>query len=191
MKTIWILLLVLMIPYGVPAKLRTLNSADSAGHYIKPVRGYRVPSINQNTLFYIQRDPNSNTIFYELNVDPDGQLNKANPVHVYWVKYNERGQQEELNFIQRKFAYGVNVKMVNNDDYDITFVSYKKYPLELMRTQDGKYHIFANIDNKKAILKSVFVRIEGGSFWIPNILYVEVKGIDPETGKEITGRFKP
>jgi hypothetical protein len=37
----------------------------------------------------------------------------------------------------------------------------------------------------------VFIKIEGGSFWLPNVIYVELKGIDPATGKEITERFKP
>lgn len=152
---------------------------------------YRVPQTSSNTLFYIQRDPNSNTILYDLNVDSKGKLDKDVPVHVYWIKYNEKGQKEELNFIQRKFAYGVTSKPLNDDKYDIKFVSYKKFPLTLMRGGDGKYHIFAVIKNKQVILNNVFIKIEGGSFWVPNVKYVELLATDPDTGKEITERFKP
>ncbi|MCJ8211507.1 DUF4833 domain-containing protein [Mucilaginibacter sp. RS28] len=142
-------------------------------------------------LFYIQRDPNTNTIVYELNVGSDGQLDNETPVHPYWIKYNEKGQKEELNFIQRKFAYGLVQKELGNGKYDIRLVSYKKYPMTLMKANDGKYHIFATIAQKQVILHRIFVRIEGGSFWVPNVLYVEIKGSDPVTGQEVTDRFKP
>ena len=148
------------------------------------------PPDNINRLFYVQRTPNANTIIYELNA-PDGRLNEENPVHVYWLKYNEKGQKEELNYIQRKFAYGLVFKKLNNEQYDVRFVSYKKFPLLLMKANDGKYHIFATLEQKQMMLSRVFVKIEGGSFWLPNVVYVELKGTDPVTGKELTQRFKP
>lgn len=152
---------------------------------------YPTPPTSGERLFYVQRTPNANTIVYDLNLNSDGKLNTEQPVKVYWLKYAERGQKEELNYIQRKFAYGLNTKVLNNGSYDIRFVSYKKFPLTLMKGGDGKYHIFASVAQKQVILNRIFVKIEGGSFWIPNVLYVEIKGTDPETGKEIVDRFKP
>ncbi|EHQ30247.1 DUF4833 domain-containing protein [Mucilaginibacter paludis] len=152
---------------------------------------FPVPAV-PSKLFYVQRDPNTNTIVYDLNVNTNGEPDKENPVHVYWIKYNERGQKEELNFIQRKFAYGLVTKPLDNGKFDVRFVSYKKYPLSLMKSAtDNKYHIYATIDKKQAILNKIFIRIEGGTFWVPNVVYVEVKGTDPATGKEIMERFKP
>jgi hypothetical protein len=166
-------------------------TADTASRKVKPkVLTYPVPNVNK--LFYIQRDPNTNTIVYDLNVDNKGQLDTENPVHPYWIKYNDKGQKEELNFIQRKFAYGVVAKPIDNGKFDVRLVSYKKYPLSLMKSAtDNKYHIYANIARKEAIVNRIFVRIEGGTFWVPNVLYIEVKGTDPTTGKEIMERFKP
>lgn len=152
---------------------------------------YPTPPASSERLFYVQRTPNANTIVYDLNLSSDGKLNTEQPVKVYWLKFAEKGQKEELNYIQRKFAYGLNTKAQNNGSYDIRFVSYKKFPLTLMKGGDGKYHIFASIAQKQVILNRIFVKIEGGSFWIPNVLYVEIKGTDPETGKEIVDRFKP
>jgi len=146
---------------------------------------------NISKLFYIQRDPNTNTLIYELNTDGSGELDTDNPMHVYWIRYAEKGQKEELSYIQRKFAYGVTTKAVKKDEYDIRFVAYKKMPMNLLKGADGKYHIFATIAKKQAVLNRIFVKIEGGSFWLPNIVYVELKGTDPATGKEITERFKP
>jgi hypothetical protein len=124
-------------------------------------------------------------------MDADGKPNADNPVKVYWIKYAEKGQKEGLNYIQRKFAYGLNAKPLNNGSYDIRFVSYKKFPLTLMKAPDGKYHIFALIEQKPVILNRIFVKVEGGSFWFPNIPYVEVSGTDPKTGREMIERFKP
>jgi len=146
---------------------------------------------NISRLFYVQRSPNANTIVYELNAGKNGQLDPENPMHVYWLRYAEKGQKEELNYVQRKFAYGLVTKPLGNDKYDIRFVSYKKFPLTLMKANDGKYHIFATVNQKEMVINRIFIKIEGGSFWLPNVKYVEIKGTDPSTGKEITERFKP
>jgi hypothetical protein len=152
---------------------------------------YPVPPINSQRLFYLQRTSNVNTIVYDLNLTGDGKLNIDEPVKAYWIRYAENGQKQDLNYIQRKFAYGLTSKALDNGNYDIRFVSYKKFPLTLMKAGDGKYHIFASIAQKQVMLNRIFVKIDGGSFWLPNVSYVEVKGSDPVTGKEIVERFKP
>jgi len=166
------------------------EDGDTLSRKIKPKDVFPVPSVPR--LFYIQRDPNTNTIIYDLNVEKNGRLDQEEPVHVYWIKYNEHGQKEELNFIQRKFAYGISTKPAGNDKYDVRIVAYKKYPMTLSKWPgDNKYHVFANIDKHEAILNRIFLRIEGGTFWFPNVVYIEVKGTDTQTGKELTERFKP
>ncbi|MBS1521659.1 MAG: DUF4833 domain-containing protein [Bacteroidetes bacterium] len=181
-----IALLSITSAYGYPKKSDKEPGGDKGANVVYPT-----PPVSNERLFYVQRTPNANTIVYDLNLNSDGKLNTEQPVKVYWLKYAEKGQKEELNYIQRKFAYGLNTKALNNGGYDIRFVSYKKFPLTLMKGGDGKYHIFALVAQKQVILNRIFVKIEGGSFWIPNVVYVEVKGTDPETGKEIVDRFKP
>lgn len=166
-------------------------ATDTLRKKVKPAVNYPALPNNVGHLFYVQRDPNTNTIVYELNVGKDGQIDDEQPIHPYWIRYNENGQREELSYIQRKFAYGLSQKALGNGKYDIRFVSYKKYPLTLMKSADGKYHIYATIAQKQAILNRIFVKIEGGSFWLPNVVYVEIKGTDPATGQEIVDRFKP
>ncbi|WP_448697893.1 DUF4833 domain-containing protein [Mucilaginibacter sp. AW1-3] len=162
----------------------------AAGKKVKQATIFPTPTVAR--LFYVQRDPNSNTIIYDLNQNAAGQLDTENPIHPYWIKYNERGQIEELNLIQRKFAYGIVTKPLGNNKFDVRFVSYKKYPLLLMRSAtDNKYHVYATIAKKQVVLNRIFLKIEGGTFWIPNVIYAEIKGTDPETGKEVVERFKP
>jgi hypothetical protein len=164
---------------------------DSAGISPKFKTVYPIPPVNAGRLFYLQRTANTNTIVYDLNFGGDGKLDAEEPIKPYWIRYAERGQKEDLSYIQRKFAYGLTAKALNNGNYDIRFVSYKKFPLTLMKSADGKYHIFALIAQKQILLNRIFVKIDGGSFWLPNVTYVEIKGTDQITGREIVERFKP
>ncbi|MCD0476761.1 DUF4833 domain-containing protein [Flavobacterium sp. EDS] len=92
--------------------------------------------------------------------------------------------------MQRKFAYGIESKSVNDEEFELQFVSYKKLPLTLKKIDsDQKYHVFVNVNQKRIQVEKIFVRIEGGSFWLPNIKYAEVTGIETSSNKTITERM--
>ena len=154
---------------------------------------YPTPPPNLHRLFFLQRSPNTNAISYDINIDPKtGKPDEDSPLHIYWLQYAEgHGEPSELTFIQRKFAYGADVKPLGNDKYDIRIMSYKKFPLTLMKAADGKYHIFAFVAKKQILLQNIFIKIAGGSMWSPNVIFVEMNGTDLITGKQITERFKP
>jgi len=158
-----------------------------------PQDTFPVPSSNSNQLFYLQRTSNTNTIVCELNYDKNGQLDEESPVHVFWLRFqHEGGIRKELTYIQRNFAYGIKSEAIGNGNYRIWFVSYKKVKFLLTRSpKDNKYYAIATINQKPAILRRMFVKIDGGSFWSPNVVYMEMKGTDPVTGKEEVERFKP
>ncbi len=150
---------------------------------------FPVPPGSPNQLFYLQRSTNANTIVCELNYK-DGIVDANEPIHVYWIRYDEQGQKTELSFVQRKFAYGVKSRLISKDKYEVNFVSYKKFPMVLMKGNNNKYSVYAIINQKQAIVNRIFVKINGGSFWSPNVEYIEVKGIDPVSGKEVVERRK-
>lgn len=144
-----------------------------------------------NQLFYLQRDPNTNTIICELNVDEDGDLNKKEPIKVYWIRYGEKGKREDLSYIQRKFAYGIQTKDIGNEQYELKFVSYKKFPMYLLKSaEDKKYYVYVTVNKKKIQLERIFLRIEGGSFWLPNVKYVELRGVNTATKTQTIERIK-
>ncbi|AKD04228.1 CDP-alcohol phosphatidyltransferase [Pontibacter korlensis] len=147
--------------------------------------------VPKGMMFYVQRDPNANTVIYELNKTAQGSLDENEPIHPFWIRYAEGGEHKELNYIQRKFAYGLNTKKLGKDSYELKFVCYSKLALYLRKGNDGAYHVLCKINNREAVLDRIFVRIEGGTFWVPNVLYVELKGRDAATGKMVTERFKP
>lgn len=152
---------------------------------------FPVPKGIANQLFYLQRDPNTNTIICELNTDSKGQVDEADPVHVYWLRFQENGEKKDLGYIQRKFAYGIESKSIGKGEFELRFVSHKKLPMYLVKSEDDKkYHVYVTVNNKKIQIERIFLRIEGGSFWLPNVKYVEIKGMNTSNNTLITERIK-
>ena len=153
---------------------------------------FPVPKDISNQLFYLQRDPNTNTIICQLNVDKHGEVNAENPVNVFWMRYDDKGEKKDLSYIQRKFAYGILTKNLGNGHFELRFTSHKKLPMYLNKSEaDKRYHVYATINKKKLQIERIFLRIEGGSFWLPNVKYVEIKGYDvSEPSKLLVERIK-
>ncbi|WP_316841759.1 DUF4833 domain-containing protein [Pedobacter gandavensis] len=168
----------------------TVNAQTADRSNPSPLK-FPTPKGIKNQLFYLQRDPNTNTIIYELNVNAKGEVNRAEPVLVYWLRYDDNGVKKDLSYIQRKFAYGIQTKEIAKDQFEIRFVSHKKIPMYLMQSkEDQKFHVYVTVNNKKIELSKIFVRIEGGSFWLPNVKYVELSGINTATDTPVVERIK-
>ena len=158
----------------------------------KPTTVFPVPSGVSNQLFYLQRDPNANTVIYQLNVDRAGYLDEDAPVNVFWLRYDEHGERKDLNFIQRKFAYGLTAKKLATDKYELKFAAYNKVHFLLLRSPTDKaFHVYTIIGGKQLQLERVFLRIEGGTFWVPNVKYLEFKGLNTATREPLVERVLP
>ncbi len=145
----------------------------------------------ENQLFYLQRDPDENTIVYCLNIK-NGELNEDEPVRASWIRYTEGGTRKELSFFQRKLAYGIHSKPLKNDQFELRLTAYKKILLTLSRCpKTEKFRAFTNINNKKAAVDRIFVRITGGSMLNPHIKYIEIAGTDYQTGQKVSMRVLP
>ncbi|WP_175633987.1 DUF4833 domain-containing protein [Pedobacter ghigonis] len=151
---------------------------------------FPTPKNIDNMLFYLQRDPNTNTLIYSLNLEKDGEINRSQPVSVYWLRYAEKGEKKDLGYIQRKFAYGILTKELSKDRFELRFVSHKKLSFYLLRSaNDQKYYVSVTLNDKKIKINRLFIRIEGGSFWLPNVKYASIEGTELTTGKAITERI--
>ena len=178
-------------PVTYPAIPSVTPASPHRGPVVDAQDTFPVPPHNPRSLFYLQRTPNTNTVICELN-EKNGRVDPDEPVHVLWIRYTEQRQRQELSFIQRHFAYGLKCKSIGDDKYELHFVSYKKVALYLMKSPvDNQHHVYANITGHQAILNRVFLKINpGGTFWSPNVEYLELKGIDVNDGKEIMQRIK-
>lgn len=150
---------------------------------------FPTPKNVENMLFYLQRDPNTNTLICSVNLDEKGNINKADPIHAYWIRYAEKGEKKELSYIQRKFAYGITAKEIAKDKFELRFVSHKKLVFILQRNDNKNYFVSVFANNKSIKVKRLFIRIEGGSFWLPNVKYGEIEGNDLSTNQSIIERI--
>lgn len=143
-----------------------------------------------NLLFFLQRNPDANTVIYELNLNAEGQVNKANPVKSSWIRYAEDGSTKELSLVEQKFAYGIKCKALENEVYEIRLMAYKSMPLYLKKTEsDHRYRIYIRDEGKDLLLKRIFVRINGGTFWYPKVEYIDLITTSSPSGMELLKRI--
>lgn len=190
-------ILIYLLPVIFVLNTSLINSSDSVSlGCIKLGNSndtFPTPPANEKMLFYIQRTHNTNTIVYEVNLNKDSTINEADPVKIYWIRYADNGEILPLSGIQKSFAYGVNTSVFDKEKkwFKINIVSYKKTDIYLMNSKGKNYHAFVKINNKISLLKKIFFNTNGGSFWSPNVVYVELSGNDIITGKAVSERFKP
>jgi len=159
-------------------------TTDSQMQEIMPI-----PREIPNLLFYLQRDPDSNTVCYTLNLDQNGTVNSRNPIKIFWVQYAKNGEHKELNYLQRKLAYGIKVHPQGKDFYKVISLAYPQQPLSLRKDEKNTFHVYISIDGMDCILNRVFIRIVGGSALSPHVKYIEWVGTELESGKIITERI--
>ena len=154
--------------------------------------GYPIPPKTEKLMFYIQRSMNANTIAYEINVDENNQLNKDQPIHPYWIRYEEDGSNKELSQIERKFAYGVNSEPKHNQEEEFA-LSLVSYPLDIIlrKNEQGKYCTYITVNEKDIMLSNIYFQTEGGTFWKPNVKYIDIFGIDRISGLNVVERIIP
>ena len=151
---------------------------------------FPVPHGNPKQLFFLQRSQNTNTVVYELNIK-NGVLDSIAPVHIFWICYAEKSQKEELTSLQRQHAYGLMTTYISKDHYELRFLANKKYVMQLMKGPDHLFHVYNQINGKRASLSSLYLQINGGSLFSPHIEYIITKGFDTETGAAVTEKTTP
>jgi hypothetical protein len=75
-------------------------------------------------LFIIERSKNANVVHYDARLNADGKLESREPVIAYWIMLAEDGRREDLNWIEKKKAYGFDITPdPSGNGYKMTVVS--------------------------------------------------------------------
>lgn len=151
---------------------------------------FPVPSPSKDLLFYIQRNKNANTIVYEAQRNPNGQLDLEEPVTATWMRYTEGGKRESLNLMERSIAYGVNHKHTQNGMATMKFAASDKYPFIVQLRPGGQAEAWVMLKGRMARLHHVYVQAEENT-WRPKVAWVDLHGTDIATGAPITERYIP
>ena len=174
--------------------LLTFNSLAQKNKTATPssVEQFPVPPMSSVSFFYIQKSSNTNTIIYDAKLGTDKKLDPKNPVHTYWIRYNEGGKKQELSSIQRSLAYGLHTKATvgESSSYDGYFFAYRKRKFIVKMNPKGEPIALFPINGKMQILKKVFVKVDESGM-MPSVISVELWGRDVTTDKDVYEKFKP
>jgi len=142
---------------------------------------YPTPPDDEDLLFFIQRNQNTDTIVYRVRRNLDGLINNDIPMEAYWIRYTEGGTRTELNEIQNRLAYGYESKVIAPNIFSFQFVSYQELTLYIVKSPstDSFKVIYQNEENN-IILDNIYVYAdEMGVF--PVVKYIELFGQNQQT----------
>jgi len=145
----------------------------------------------QQILFTIERSLNADQIVYFLHLDDKGLPEKENPIQVKWLDNEKTGELVPVNWIKKKFGYGIDVLSHEENQLTFKFVSYDKKRFLLKKDNNGNYSVFAQINNSMMKIRHIYLDINGGSFWKPNITEVAVLGFNELANTSIKETFIP
>ena len=124
-------------------------------------------------LFHIGRSKDLDIIKYDINLDEKGEIIKEKPLKIYWVRYTDSKKIERLSFIQNALAYGVDYLSISEKEIKFQFVSYDKMTFVVKKTSSGRFKAYTELKDEPVEAEKIFVQIDGGTFMIPQISYVQ------------------
>ena len=140
-------------------------------------------------LFHLERNKNANIVVYDAQVLTDGNLTEKDPVVVYWLKLAEDGERKKLKGIEKRLAYGFKVE--GRDDNRVTLKMKADIGRNIVvEAVEDTYRAFIEIDGHEALLEKIFVFANEGGI-LPTVEYIELFGIDVETGAEVYEKILP
>ncbi len=156
-----------------------------------PHPGYRPPN-DPDVLFYLQRSTNANTIVYAANIDSHGQLDRHNPVEVFWRVFNEDGRRHGLNWIERLLAFGVSVEPVKtmSNAFDAHLVSFPQMTCRVDVSPSGTPECVTQINGHRARLVSAYIELDESGIW-PRPLFLNIYAIDTKSGFVLREHIEP
>ena len=165
--TVLLLVILSLLPQSIFAA-----SGDKAGH-----------------LFFIERSKNKNLVQYDIRLTENTDLPDSRPVNAYWIL--ENGRHEELNSIERKYAYGVvRQEKLDKDKFKVILVAFKSWEIIVERINDT-FKAVVSINGIESILQKIYIKSEETRVGFPRVLYVELFGRTKETGLPIKERIIP
>jgi len=146
--------------------------------------------IKTQPLFIIERSKNANVVHYDARLTADGKLDPKEPVIAYWVLLAEDGRREELNWIEKKKAYGFNIKPDRSvKGYKMTLVAAPQQQITVKKEGDAVRAVGV-IGGRPAVLEKLYIKASDGLTG-PNVEYIELYGKDLKTGAKRYQKIVP
>jgi len=141
-------------------------------------------------LFIIERSKNANTVHYDAQLTVDGRLDPEEPVIAYYVMLAEDGRRKELNWVEKKMAYGFDIEPAPSAGaYSMTMVAARERLITVRRVGSAVRAELV-IDGRPAVVKKMYIKASDGLIW-PKVHHIDLYGRDLQTGEERFERVVP
>lgn len=142
------------------------------------------------SLFRIERSKNANVVQYDAVLGGDGRLNAERPVVAYWLRLARDGSRRDLNWIERRMAYGFKARYEAKEDVATLDLAADVRRRIRVYAVDGTYRAETRIDGARAFLSRLFIQSDE-SGRIPEVVHIDFFGEDAESGEPRYERFEP
>lgn len=134
----------------------------------------------EDVLFKITRNKDANEVLYHLNYNSREEIDQSAPITGFWMRGEEGGRSRSLNFLERKYAYGLNFLESTDNKSWFQFVSYDKKDFYLKKDKRGEYGVYTDFEEGPMRIHNIYLHLKGGTFWLPKITQVDIHGTDQD-----------
>ena len=96
------------------------------------------------------------------------------------------GEEDELNALQRRLAFGYKVKSAGGNEACVALVAYGKRPLRICQ-RDKKWVALVEINGRECRLREIYVKAKGAM----SVEYIELRGTATADGKQQKETIRP
>ena len=159
---------------------------------------------HKNVVFMITRSKNDNTVVYSAKIH-DHKLDEAEPIDVYWMGFSRKDPNEtdeaklrsDLSWLEKKMAYGatghrLDAHLIHSaqSDFEVHLVAVPHLKPRL-KLDEATPRLRGLIGGRMCQYLRVYVLAHENMFGLPKVAWVNIHGIDLETGEEIVEKITP
>ena len=180
-------------PFGIQNMIPCKH--DSPALLDKQVELYN----DHHVVFVITRSKNDNTVVYSAKLHGQ-KVDENDPIHVYWMGFSRKDPNEvdpaklrdELSWIEKKVAYGATGHRHGNsgDEFELKLVAVPSLKA-VLKLHDGRPRVTATIGGRDCVFVRVYVMAKENMIGLPTVQFVNIHGVDLETGEEIVEKISP
>lgn len=109
-------------------------------------------------LFRVERSKNANVVQYDAQLTREGKLKPEQPVIAYWIMHANNGGKEDLNWFEKKMAYGFRVVYDTKGDFWIMdLVVHIQRKIKVYKA-NGRYCAETLIDGHPAFIDRIYIK---------------------------------
>jgi hypothetical protein len=150
----------------------------------------------QHVVLAISRSKNDNTVVYRARTQ-NHHFIESEAIEVYWMGFSRKDPhasldklRDELSWIEKKIAYGATAHRHGHvgDEYEVKLVAVPSLKT-VMKYHGDRVRLTGTLGGRTSYITRVYVMAKENFVGLPTVIFVNIHGIDIETGEEIVEKI--